>query len=116
RRAARAAKNIPENSDELCERTFFRLVHAIENEHIPAKLIINYDQTGIYIRPNQSQMFEEHGSKQVGNDEKRAYTLGVASAADGTFLPLKQIWSGASAKSLPKSTADGFQEAKDHGL
>lgn len=83
------------------------------------QLIINYDQTGVYIRPNQSQTFEERGSKQVsvvGNDEKRAYTLGVASTADGTLLPLEQVWSGSTAKSLPKSTADGFQEAKAHGF
>lgn len=38
RRATRAAKHIPENAGELCERTFFRLVHAIENDHIPAKV------------------------------------------------------------------------------
>jgi hypothetical protein len=43
--------------------------------------MINYDQTGVYIRPNASQTFEVRGSKQVsvsGNDEKRAYTLGIA--------------------------------------
>ncbi|KAJ7173830.1 hypothetical protein C8R46DRAFT_1215743 [Mycena filopes] len=46
RKATRAAKHIPENASELCERTFFRLAHTIEHQNIPAKLIINYDQTG----------------------------------------------------------------------
>lgn len=84
------------------------------------QLVINYDQTGVYIRPNHSQTFEVRGSKQVsvtGNDEKRAYTLGVASAANGTLLPLEQIWSGLTKKSLPKAaSADGFAEAKDRGF
>ena len=59
------------------------------------------------------------GSKQIsvtGNDEKRAYTLGVASAADGTLLPLEQVWSGQTKRSIPKESADGFQEALDRGF
>ncbi|KAJ7743728.1 hypothetical protein DFH07DRAFT_777341 [Mycena maculata] len=119
RKATRAAKHIPDNASELCERTFFRLAHAIENKRIPAKLIINYDQTGVYIRANASQTFEVRGSKQIsvaGNDEKRAYTLGVASAADGTLLPLEQIWSGYTDVSLPSKDSDGYQEAVDHGF
>jgi hypothetical protein len=38
RKATRAAKKIPENASELCERTFFRLAHAIEHQDIPAKV------------------------------------------------------------------------------
>ncbi|CAK5261843.1 unnamed protein product [Mycena citricolor] len=119
RAATRAAKHIPDNASELCERTFFRLVHAIETEHIPAKLIINYDQTGMYLLPNNSQTFEQRGSKQVSvvaKDEKRAYTLGIATAADGSILPLEQVWSGSTDRSLPKATADGFAEAKSRGF
>ncbi|KAF7372598.1 DDE superfamily protein [Mycena venus] len=115
RKGTRAAKHIPENATELCERTFFRLAYTIEHEHIPAKLIINYDQTGVYIRPNANQTFEVRGSKQVsvaGNDEKRAYTLGVPTKPDGTPLGLEQVWSGLSERSLPKATADGYSDAK----
>jgi hypothetical protein len=80
--------------------------------------MINYDQTGIYIRPNTSQTFEVRGSKQVsvsGNDEKRAYTLGIATTPDGPVL-LEQVWSGVSAASLPADKADGYKEARDHGF
>jgi hypothetical protein len=38
RKATRAAKHIPENASELCERTFFRLAHAIDHQDIPAKV------------------------------------------------------------------------------
>ncbi|KAJ7905213.1 hypothetical protein B0H13DRAFT_1881222 [Mycena leptocephala] len=119
RKATRAAKHIPENATELCERAFFRLVYTIEHEHIPAELLINYNQTGVYIRPNHSQTFEVHGSKQVsvtGNDEKCAYTMGVASTAGGTLLPLEQVWSGLTDCSLPKKTADGYDDAKKRGF
>ncbi|KAJ6493122.1 hypothetical protein C8R45DRAFT_1095639 [Mycena sanguinolenta] len=119
RKATRAAKHIPENAGELAERTFFRLVQAIESEHIPASLVVNYDQTGNYILPNGSQTFEVRGAKQVsvaGKDEKRAYTIGMATCADSKPLPTEQIWSGKSKLSLPKETADGYQQAKDYGF
>jgi hypothetical protein len=38
RKATRAAKKIPENASELCERTFFCLAHVIEHQDIPAKV------------------------------------------------------------------------------
>ncbi|KAF7333374.1 DDE superfamily protein [Mycena venus] len=119
RKGTRAAKHIPENATKLCERTFFPLAYTIEHEHIPAKLIINYDQTGVYIRPNANQTFEVRGSKQVsvaGNDEKRTYTLGVPTKPDGTPLGLEQVWSGLSEGSLPKATADGYLDAKKRGF
>ncbi|KAJ6513471.1 hypothetical protein C8R45DRAFT_1050224 [Mycena sanguinolenta] len=117
RKATRAAKHIPDNAGELTERTFFRLVQAIESEHVPASLVVNYDQTGNYILPNGSQTFEVRGAKQVsvaGKDEKRAYTIGMATCADGKPLPTEQIWSGKSKLSLPKETADGYQQVKDY--
>lgn len=119
RKATRAAKHIPENTGELCERTFFRLAHAIESEHIPAKLVINYDQTGNYLLPNNSQTFEQRGAKQVSviaKDEKHAYTLGIATAANGTILPLEQVWAGKTKTSLPNEKADGYQTANQLGF
>ncbi|KAJ7337003.1 hypothetical protein DFH08DRAFT_705801, partial [Mycena albidolilacea] len=51
------------------------------------------DQTGIYIHLNTSQTFEVRGSKQVSvlaNDEKCAYTLGIATTPNGP-VPLEQV-------------------------
>lgn len=64
------------------------------------KLIINVDQMGNYVLPRSSCTFHEKGMKQVevvAKDEKRAYTLLVASTPEGTFLPFQQIWSGKTA-------------------
>lgn len=41
-KATRAAKHIPENASELCERTFFRLAHVIEHQDIPAMVSPNF--------------------------------------------------------------------------
>jgi hypothetical protein len=38
RKATRAAKHIPENATELCERAFFRLAYTIEHEDIPPEV------------------------------------------------------------------------------
>ncbi|KAJ7178437.1 hypothetical protein C8R43DRAFT_942122 [Mycena crocata] len=119
RKATRAAKHIPDNAGELCERTFFRLAHAIQSENIPAKLFINYDQTGNYLLPNHSQTFEQRGAKQVSvvaKDEKRAYTVGMATNSFGNIMPIEQVWSGKTSKSTPQPTADGYDEAMERGF
>jgi hypothetical protein len=82
-------------------------------------LVINYDQTGNYILPNGSHTFEQRGAKQVAvtaKDEKRAYTISMATCVGGKPLPTEQIWSGKSKLSLPKETADGYKEAKAYGF
>ncbi|KAH9925966.1 uncharacterized protein B0H18DRAFT_954880 [Fomitopsis serialis] len=50
--AGRAERNAcrsshPDNADELCERTFFRIIHAVVMYDIPPSLIIGMDQTGV---------------------------------------------------------------------
>jgi hypothetical protein len=52
------------------------------------------DQIGVYILLNSGYTFEKHGSDQVdivAKGEKRAYTLLIASSADGDFLPFQQV-------------------------
>ncbi|KAJ6528844.1 hypothetical protein B0H19DRAFT_1083185 [Mycena capillaripes] len=49
-------------------------------------------------------------------DEKRAYTLGIASTSDGDLLPLEQVWGGLTDASLPTADADGYEEAQDRGF
>lgn len=63
--------------------------------------------------------FAEQGSRQVdivAKDEKCAYTLLVASTPEGTFLPFQQVWAGASAQSLPLTSAQRMAEACSHGF
>jgi len=117
RKGTRAAAHIPANVTELCERTFFRIVHLIINYKIPPELLINMDQTGVIIFMTSNTTYEQKGSRQVdivGKDEKRAYTLCVASTPAGDILPFQQVWSGKTRQSLPSANADGIDEANEN--
>ncbi len=119
RKGTRAAAHIPDNADELCERTFFRIVHLSMIYDIPPALWINLDQQGIYILPHNQVTYHDRNAKQVdthGKEEKRAYTLCVASSAAGDFLPFQQVWSGKTTASLPSAGADGMEEAEALGF
>ncbi|THV03410.1 hypothetical protein K435DRAFT_835856 [Dendrothele bispora CBS 962.96] len=119
RSGTRAAAHIPEDAPEFMERTFYRLVHLITYYDIPPGLLINMDQTGIMVLLTRGRTWDEKGARQVdihGTDEKRAYTLCVASSADGDFLPFQQVWSGKSARSIPSKEALGYWDARDAGF
>ncbi|EEB97191.1 hypothetical protein MPER_03541 [Moniliophthora perniciosa FA553] len=72
------------------------------------------DQTGILILMFWKKTYHQKGERQVdiqGMDEKRAYTLCVASTADGDFLPLQQVWGGMTKRVTPAKEAKGYNEA-----
>jgi len=80
---------------------------------------VNFDQIGNHILPSNSCTFNDRGAEQVdivAKDEKRAFTLLVASIADGDFLPFQQVWAGASERSLPSKNAPRMQDALDRGF
>jgi len=119
RQGTRAAAHIPDDAPVLCERTVFRLVHLISFYDIPPELLINMDQTGVIILMSKNTTYAEKGSRQVdvaGRDEKRAYTLCVATTPAGNILPFQQVWSGKTWQSLPIQDAEGMSEAWEHGF
>lgn len=119
RKGTRAAAHIPEDAVKRCERTFFRLVHLHNWYDIPPELWINMDQLGLILLLANNTTYHEKGARQVnvvGKDEKRAYTLCVASTASGNILPFQQVWGGKSKLSLPRATAEGMKEAKENGF
>ena len=80
---------------------------------------MNFDQIRNHILPSNSCTFNDRGAEQVdtvAKDEKRAFTLLVASTADGGFLPFQQVWAGASVQSLPSQNAPWMQDAHDRGF
>ncbi|TFY72179.1 hypothetical protein EVG20_g820 [Dentipellis fragilis] len=106
RKGTRAAAHIPENAPEVCERAFFRAVYLMKEYDIPAK--------ARHVLTGNSSTYHERGAKQVdivAKDEKRAYTLLVASTPSGSILPFQQVWSGSTHRSLPVGGADGMDEA-----
>ncbi|PBK77851.1 hypothetical protein ARMSODRAFT_1010486 [Armillaria solidipes] len=63
--------------------------------NIPPELVINVDQIGVWVLPNNSYTFHEKGSRQVdvvAKDEKCCYMALTASTASGAFLPFQQVW------------------------
>jgi hypothetical protein len=84
-----------------------------------SQLNVNMDQIGNHILPSSGRTFHDRGAEQVNivaKDEKRAYTLLVASTANGDFLPFQQVWAGASERSLPSPNAPRMQDALDRGF
>ncbi|KAJ6472516.1 hypothetical protein C8R45DRAFT_1164232 [Mycena sanguinolenta] len=97
---------------------FFRLHYAILTGAIPPELIINADQAGNYLLPASSHTFHDRGAKQVdlvAKDEKRAYTMMLASTPAGDFLPIQAVWAGKTGGSLPTKNAEKMQEAREKG-
>ncbi|THU80666.1 hypothetical protein K435DRAFT_600201, partial [Dendrothele bispora CBS 962.96] len=119
RAETRAAAKLPDDADDICERSFMRNVYAMKWYNIPPELVINGDQMGIYVIPNSSRTFHTKGDKQVdivGKEEKRAFTIFVTSTPSGNALPFQIIWGGQSSGSLPSKEATGMDEAVEFGF
>ncbi|KAI5884963.1 uncharacterized protein SCHCODRAFT_02521826 [Schizophyllum commune H4-8] len=119
RKATQAAAHIPPDADVLCERCVFRIVYLMKWYNIPLELLININQLGNYVLPNNSFTYAEIGAKQVnavGKDEKHAYTLCVGSTAAGGFLPFQQIFGGMTDRSQPAEDAPGMDKALAYGM
>lgn len=119
RHATQASQKKPQNWEDLCERSFFRKAFAIKEEDIPSALYVNSDQTQVVYAPGNRMTWAKKGSKQValvGAEEKRAFTLLVSVAADGTALPFQAIYQGGTVKSLPSPHAPKMADVKAAGM
>lgn len=70
-------------------------------------LIINMDQTGVRLVPAATHTYETAGSSAVcvvGKDDKRQITACVASAMNGSMLPLQLVFEGKTSACLPEHT------------
>jgi hypothetical protein len=107
RKATRAAQKLPVNWEEVCNKSRLRKAYSIKEFDITAKLYVNSDQTqGVYA-PGDKMTYAETGAKQVslvGGDEKRAFTIMVSVASNGTLLPFQAIFEGKTELSCPSKT------------
>ena len=74
-------------------------------EKIPAKLILNWDHTGLNYVPSSSWTLEEKGAQKVpivAIDDKRQLTAVFACSLAGDFLPPQIIYAGKTPACLPK--------------
>ncbi len=119
RKATRAAHKLPEDWENQCTKSFFRKAYSIKLEDIPPALFVNSDQTQVTYAPGDKMTWAATGSKQVslvGMKEKRAFTMMVSVAADGTLLPFQAIYAGKGSRSLPKSSSPCFSDAVKAGF
>jgi hypothetical protein len=119
RKATRAARKIPDDWEDKCEKSFFRKAYQIKEHDIPASLYVNSDQTNAVYAPGDKMTWAERGSKQVtlvGSEEKRAFTVMVSVTSDGKLLPFQAIYQGKSKMSCPSSKARYLTEAKAAGI
>ena len=91
----------------------------MKQHDIPPKLVVFMDQTGKQLMGTKDKTYEKRGVEQVdiaAKDEKRAYTLCVATTANGDVLPFQQVWSGTTKALLPHDIAEGMNEARELGF
>ena len=97
RRANTNVKVTVEHFDELKKLFLLEFNNMVEMDEVPAKLIINWDQTGINYIPVSSWTMEEEGSKRVqvvGKDYKRQFTALFTCSMSGGFLPVQLVYQG----------------------
>ena len=115
RKGTTAAQKLPNNFNEQGYMTILRLAYYVRVFNVPPSNVFNADQTGVTLVPSgNDRTYDVKGGKDIsviGSEEKRAFTVCLGSAADGTILPFQSIWKGKTTSSLPK-TRDQFQHLR----
>ncbi|KAG8796133.1 hypothetical protein FRC12_004330 [Ceratobasidium sp. 428] len=120
RTSTKAARKRPLDWEALGIKAFLRMVKTISHYGVKSpRMIVNADQTGISLLPTGNKTWDTRGTSQVNtpsHDEKRQFTLVVASSCGGDILPFQSVWGGKENRSLPQPTAPRYEEAKDMGF
>jgi len=97
RKATKAARNRPEDFDDIKKTFLQRITNTVKDNMIPDGLIFNFDQTGCKLVPYSDWTMASRGDKQVevkGLDDKREITVLLTISADGSLLPPQVIYQG----------------------
>ncbi|THU87542.1 hypothetical protein K435DRAFT_610402, partial [Dendrothele bispora CBS 962.96] len=119
RKGTRAAHKLPSDWEDQCERAFLRIAYLVKHEDMLPEFYVNSDQSQYQFAPGDKMTWAEKGAKQVdlrGNDEKRAFTVMVSVAVDGTLLPFQAIYAGLTPRSCPSLSSVGYEEAVEAGF
>ena len=102
--ATAKSKSSGEHFDRLKAEFLQEIQSIVSMEDIPAKLVLNWDQTGIKIVPSSSWTMEKCGLRVeiVGADDKRKITAVFCGTMLGDFLPLQLIYKGKTDRCHPK--------------
>ncbi|KAF9457519.1 hypothetical protein BDZ94DRAFT_1202554, partial [Collybia nuda] len=119
RKGTQAAQKLPENWEELCEKSAFRKAYVIKEDDIPDYLHVNSDQTQVKFAPGDNMTWTETGAKQVqiyGGEDKRAFTVMVSISNSGVLLPMQAIYSGKTVRSCPSVQSSHYQDLINAGF
>lgn len=95
---------IPEDFAKLKKDFLNRVKTNIKTYKIPLALVLNWDQTGVSIRPTNDWTMDPKGAKQVvveGGTDKRMITMQLCGSAAGTLLPPQVIYEGKTSRCEP---------------
>ena len=107
RRGTAKAKVTPSEFQSLQEQFLGDIRSVIMLDSIPAKLIINWDYTGLNYVPASSRTLEVKGSQKfpiAAIDDKRQITVVLVCSLAGDFLPPHFIYGGKTPGCLPKAS------------
>jgi hypothetical protein len=104
RKATHAAHKLPDDWEDICEKSLLRITQDTKEEDIPATLYVNTDQTQAVYAQGSNLTWTQTGSAHVsvvGEDEKRAFTAVVSVSNSSVLLPFQAIYMGKSNWSCP---------------
>jgi hypothetical protein len=97
RKVTKAAKKIPADFDQLCHNFYSKIQTFVIEHSVSDELIVNWDQTGVFLVPSSKYSMAAIGSKQVpvvGSDDKRQITALLTITASGELLSPQLIYQG----------------------
>ena len=101
------SKYAPDDFARVKQAFVNEVVQVVEMEeiHVPAELILNWDQTGINLVPVYSWTMNRSGAKRVevkGVNDRRQITALFRGTLRGDFLPIQLIYKGKTARCHPR--------------
>ena len=111
-----AASKLPNDWEEQGITMAMRIAATMQRHSVHPSLIINMDQTGVNLVPVSHWTYDTLGAASVaivGAEDKRQITVCLASALDGSLLPLQLIFEGLTPRSIPPHT-DASTAAEFH--
>ncbi len=104
RKVTKTAQKLPINFEEKKSAFLFSVCAKVQQHQIPSALVLNWDQTGISMIPDNKFTLAPKGCKDVaviGQDDKRQITVGVTCSLTGELLPFQVIYEGTTNKCHP---------------
>lgn len=115
----RTAQKLPDDWEDLCERSLLQIAHNIKRLDIPIALHINTNQTQVIYAQCSNLTWIETGSLQVstiGEDEKQAFMVMVSVSKSGDLLLFQAIYVCKSNRSCPDKSAKHYKDTQAAGF